>query len=89
MTVQGVGQIRVPKWAIPACQTHARIANDSNTMAQQEKITAKLEQELKQVRVSENEQIRRVLTPEQRNQFEAVIQQRRASVGSSRDARHF
>lgn len=38
---------------------------------------------------SENEQIRRVLTPEQRNKFEQVIQQRRASVGSSRDTRNF
>ena len=67
----------------------ARIANDSRTMAQQERITAKLEEELRQIRTRENDQIRRVLSSAQRAQFEDVIQQRRAAVGSSRDARIF
>ena len=67
----------------------ARIANDSSKIAQQERITAKLEVELKQIRLNENDQIRRVLTAEQRKEFEEVIGQRRASVGSSRDARIF
>ena len=67
----------------------ARIANDSGTMAQQERITARLEEELRQIRLNENDQIRRVLTSAQRAQFEDVIQQRRSSVGSSRDTRIF
>ena len=67
----------------------ARIKHDSSTMAKQEKVIAKLREELKQIRQSENAEIRRVLNSEQRRKFEEVIQQRRASVGSSRDANIF
>lgn len=67
----------------------ARIANDSATLAQQEAITAKLRQELGQIRHRENDEIRRVLTPQQRDTFEIVLQQRRAMVGSSRDVKEF
>ena len=67
----------------------ARNQNDSSQIAQQERITEKLQEELKQIRLTENDQIRRVLTPQQRKEFEEIIQQRRASVGSSRDSRYF
>ena len=67
----------------------ARIDNDSSTIAQQEQITAKLQEELKQIRHNENEEIRQVLTAEQSKKFEEIIKQRKASVGSSRDAKQF
>ena len=65
----------------------ARNENDSSQVAQQEQITAQLQDELQHIRRKENEEIRQVLTPDQRQKFEAVLQQRKASVGSSRDAR--
>ena len=64
----------------------ARSENDSAVIAQQEKITAGLREELRQIRNAENQAIRGVLTPAQSEKFAAVIAQRRASVGSSRDA---
>ena len=67
----------------------ARIKHDSSKMAQQERITAKLQEELRQIRLNENEGIRRVLNSSQRAKFEEIIQQRRASVGSSRDTNIF
>ena len=48
-----------------------------------------MEQKLRQVRLSENEEIRQVLTPTQLGQFEQIIEQRRRAVGSSRDANIF
>jgi len=66
----------------------ARNAHDSSQIAQQEKITAQLQEELKSIRLNEHEEIRGVLTPEQREKFEKVIQQQKDSVGSSRDARN-
>ena len=48
---------------------------------------AALQQELRQIREAENEQIRALLTPAQRTRFETVLQQRKAMHGSSRDER--
>ena len=67
----------------------AKKAYDSATVAKQEEITARLIEQLRQVRQSENAQIRRLLTPAQRQKFEAVLEQRRAMVGSSRDVKIF
>ena len=67
----------------------ARIAEDGAEIARLEQTTAKLEDALRQVRLAENEQIRQLLTPEQRQKFEQVIRQRRDAVGSSRDAKIF
>ncbi|MGE0826287.1 MAG: Spy/CpxP family protein refolding chaperone [Candidatus Binatia bacterium] len=63
----------------------ARLAHESSEIAQQEEVTAKLREELKQIRSNENEEIRGVLTPEQQEKFEEVLQQRKKAVGSSRD----
>lgn len=63
----------------------ARIERDSAQIAQQESIVEKHLAELKHIRMNENEEIRRVLTPEQRLKFEKVLQQRKETVGSSRD----
>ena len=63
----------------------ARIANDSKQVAELEKVTAALHEQLRQIRVSEDEEIRRVLTPDQLRKFEDYIKLRKEMVGSSRD----
>ena len=65
----------------------ARIANDSEQIATQEEITAKLKGELRAIKASEDEAIRKVLNPEQDAKFDAYIAKRNAMVGSSRDIR--
>lgn len=65
----------------------ARIANDSGELARLERVTDKLREELRQIRLKENEEIRAVLNAEQREKFEKVLQQRKDAIGSSRDER--
>ena len=65
----------------------AHIARDSAAIAKQEPVVAALQQDLRQIREAENEQIRAVLKPAQRARFETVLQQRKAMHGSSRDER--
>jgi len=65
----------------------ARLAKDSAAVAQQEPVVAALQDELRKIRSSENDAIRRLLTPAQQQKFEAVLMQRRAMHGSSRDDR--
>lgn len=67
----------------------ARIANDSKQMAEQEQVTNRLHEELKQIRVSEDEEIRRVLRPAQLQKFEEYRKLRKEMVGSSRDDKDF
>jgi Spy/CpxP family protein refolding chaperone len=67
----------------------ARIANDSQQIAQLEKTTAALHEELRQIRLSEDTDIRKVLTAEQKNKFEDYIKLRKEMVGSSRDDKDF
>ena len=67
----------------------AKIANDSAGLAKQEQITDKLRNELRAIRAKQNDEIRTVLTPEQRVKFEKVLQQEKDMVGSSRDEREF
>jgi hypothetical protein len=67
----------------------ARIANDSKQIAQQEKIVNQLSGELKQMRMAEDDEIRKVLTPVQLTRFEEYLKLRQDMVGSSRDAKHF
>ncbi|MCH9699276.1 MAG: Spy/CpxP family protein refolding chaperone [Gammaproteobacteria bacterium] len=63
----------------------ARNANDSQAIAELEPVVQTLKSEFQQIRNSENNEIRRLLTPEQNQKFDQVLQQRRAMVGSSRD----
>jgi periplasmic protein CpxP/Spy len=65
----------------------AKIDNDSGAIAKQERITAKLQAELKEIRDNENDEIRAVLTSEQRLKFEEVLKQRDEAAGSSRDVK--
>ncbi len=67
----------------------ARSDNDGAAIASQETIIAGLREELKQIRRAENDEIRKVLSAQQRTKFEEVLAQRKASVGSSRDAKLF
>lgn len=67
----------------------ARKANDSTQVARLEATTSRLKSELKQVRAEENNEIRKVLTQEQRVKFEAVLADRKAKKGSSRDVGSF
>ncbi|MCW5964595.1 MAG: hypothetical protein KIT83_11200 [Bryobacterales bacterium] len=64
----------------------ARLANDSKTIAEQEAITDKLLDQLRAIRASEDDAIRKLLNPEQEKKFEDYIKQRKEMVGSSRDA---
>ena len=64
----------------------ARIENDADGIAELEGVTEALKDELKAIRLAENEEIRQVLDEEQLVKFEAVIAERRAMHGSSRDA---
>ena len=63
----------------------ARIGRDSAAIAKQEPVVAALQEELRKIREAENENIRALLTPTQRTKFEAVLEQRKAMHGSSRD----
>ncbi len=67
----------------------ARIANDSKQMAEQEQITNRLHEELRQIRVNEDEEIRRVLRPAQLQKFEEYRKLRKEMIGSSRDDKDF
>ena len=67
----------------------ARIDNDSQQMAEQERIVDRLHNELKQIRMHEDDAIRRVLSPAQLAKFEEYLKLRKEMVGSSRDAKDF
>lgn len=66
----------------------ARIANDSEQIATQEQVVAKLDAELREIKANEDAAIRELLTPEQDEKFDAYIEKRNAMVGSSRDIRN-
>lgn len=66
----------------------ARNANDSEQIAMQEEIVAKLKADLRAIKDAEDADIRKVLTAEQDQRFDAYIEKRNAMVGSSRDVRN-
>lgn len=63
----------------------ATLANDSAGVARQEKITAKLYDELRTIRKNENDEIRAVLTAEQLEKFEQVLADNRGMHKNSAD----
>ena len=63
----------------------ARTANDSELIAKQEAIVQELEASMRRIILGQDDEIRKVLTPEQLEKFEAHIEKRDAMVGSSRD----
>ena len=65
----------------------AQLANDSAALARQEKITAKLRDELRAIRAKENAELRAVLTPEQRPAFDDVLERQKATYGGTDDER--
>ncbi|MCU0227606.1 MAG: Spy/CpxP family protein refolding chaperone [Bryobacterales bacterium] len=64
----------------------ARLANYSKAMSEHQAVAERMLNELRQIRSSEDDAIRRLLTPEQMPKFDAYIKQRKQMVGSSRDA---
>jgi Spy/CpxP family protein refolding chaperone len=66
----------------------ARIANDSEQIAILEQVTEDMKAELRQIKASEDAEIRKLLTPEQNEKFDAYIERREAMAGSSRDVRN-
>ena len=65
----------------------AKIASDSAALARQEKITARLRDELRAIRAKENAELRAVLTPEQRPAFDEVVERQKATYGGTDDER--
>lgn len=65
----------------------AQLAHDSAGIARQQTIVAGLRDDLRKIRDSENDAIRALLTPAQKQTFEKVLEQRRAQHGPSRDER--
>jgi Spy/CpxP family protein refolding chaperone len=65
----------------------AKLANDSAALARQEKVTAKLRDELRAIRAKENDELRAALTPEQRAAFEQVIERQQETYGGSDNER--
>lgn len=63
----------------------ANIASDSAGVTRQEKITADLREELRVLRKQENDGIRAVLTPEQREKFEQVLADNRGAHRNDSD----
>lgn len=66
----------------------ARLANDSEQITIQEKKVEELKEDLRKIKASEDAAIRKVLTPEQNEKFDAYIEKRTNMVGSSRDVRN-
>ena len=65
----------------------ARSANDSAAVATQEAVVARLEGEMRGQILGEDDEIRKVLTPDQLAKFESYLEERNAMAGSSRDVR--
>ncbi|MCB9384947.1 MAG: Spy/CpxP family protein refolding chaperone [Bryobacterales bacterium] len=66
----------------------AKLANDAETMAAKEEVVNDLKAQMRQIKDNEDADIRKVLTPEQNEKFDAYIERREAMVGSSRDVRN-
>jgi len=67
----------------------ARLANDSQGIAEQEAIAARLHEEFRQIHFARNDEIRAVLKPEQKDRFEKHLVAMKEMHGSSRDAKGF
>lgn len=67
----------------------ARLANDAPAIAKHEAASERMHQELRQIYLSRNDEIRRVLTGEQQARFEAYLQDMKEMKGSSRDVKDF
>ncbi len=63
----------------------ARNANDSELIAKQEIVVSRLEDVLRQRILSEDDEIRQVLNPDQLKKFEHYLVERNNMTGSSRD----
>ncbi len=67
----------------------ARIANDSAAVAREDATARQLHGEMMALMHEEDDEIRKLLTPEQRKKFDAYLKQRREMVGSSHDDQEY
>lgn len=67
----------------------ARIANDSAGVEREDAIARRLHGEMMALMHEEDEEIRRLLTPEQSKKFDAHLKLRREMAGSSRDDKEY
>lgn len=65
----------------------AKVANDAEGIAQQEKVIEPLRQKLADIFKNEEQQIRALLTPEQTEKYEKYLKVRDEMAGSSRDVK--
>lgn len=67
----------------------ARIANDSAAVAREDAIARQLHSEMMALMHAEDDEIRKLLTPEQSRKFDDYLKLRREMVGSSRDDKEY
>lgn len=67
----------------------ARIANDSAAVVREDAAARQLHAEMMALMHAEDDEIRKLLTPEQSKKFDAYLKQRREMVGSSRDDKEY
>lgn len=67
----------------------ARIANDSAAEAREDAVARRLHGEMMALLHEEDDEIRKLLTPEQSRKFDAYLKQRREMVGASRDGKEY
>ena len=65
----------------------AKIANDDDGIARQETLIAPLREQLVAIFANESEEIRSLLTPEQKIRYEDYLKVRDGMAGSSRDVK--
>jgi hypothetical protein len=65
----------------------AKIANDAAGITRQETLVAPLREQLAAIFAKESEEIRALLTPEQKTRYEEYLKVRDEMVGSSRDVK--
>ena len=67
----------------------ARIVNDSAAVVREDAHARRLHAEMMALMHKEDDEVRRLLTPEQSRKFDAHLEQRRNMVGGSRDDRAY
>lgn len=67
----------------------ARFANDSAAVEREDAIARRLHGEMMALMHEQDDEVRKLLTPEQSEKFDAYLKQRREMVGGSRDDREY
>lgn len=67
----------------------ARVANDSAAVVREDAIARQLHGEMMALMHAEDDEVRKLLTPEQSKKFDAYLKLRREMVGPSRDDKEY